>query len=145
VTEPERRVERHGGTADGALRTTASVEGEDAQRLERLAGVSAKKPGELVADLSRDAGRSAATRKGARGVAVVALLLSLAEATADTPSTSATAASLGPAARSTAVSRSPSAARFAIRVAVDGNGLVTVVDLWSRDARPDPAPKETLI
>jgi hypothetical protein len=37
-----------------------SIEGEDAQRLERLADASGKKPGEIVADLLRNADRSAA-------------------------------------------------------------------------------------
>jgi hypothetical protein len=37
-----------------------SVEGDDAKRLERLAGASGRKPGEVVADLLRNADRSAA-------------------------------------------------------------------------------------
>ena len=55
-----RDVESHPGDPTAVLRIMVSVEGEDAKRLERLADASGKKPGELVADLLRDADRSAA-------------------------------------------------------------------------------------
>jgi hypothetical protein len=53
-------VELHDGNPTAELRILVSVEGEDAKRLERLAGTSGKKPGEVVADLLRNADRSAA-------------------------------------------------------------------------------------
>jgi hypothetical protein len=60
LTIDPRYIESHDANPTAGLRIMVSVEGEDAERLERLAGVSGKKPGELVADLLRSADRSAA-------------------------------------------------------------------------------------
>ena len=60
ATIDSRYVELHGGDPTALLRAKGSVEGEDARRLERLAGARGKTPGEVVADLLRDADRSAA-------------------------------------------------------------------------------------
>lgn len=53
-------IEAHEGHAEGKLRILISVEGDDADRLERMAEARGKKPGDLVADLLREAERSAA-------------------------------------------------------------------------------------
>ena len=53
-------VDRHAGSPDGGLRILLSVDGEDAQRLERLAEARGQKPSEVVAALLRDADRPAA-------------------------------------------------------------------------------------
>jgi hypothetical protein len=53
-------VETHAGNPDATLRILVSVEGEDAERLERIAEARGKKPGEVVAELLREADRSAA-------------------------------------------------------------------------------------
>jgi hypothetical protein len=55
-----RYVESHAGNPDAKLRMLISVEGEDALRLERIAQARGKKPGDVVAELLRDADRSAA-------------------------------------------------------------------------------------
>jgi hypothetical protein len=55
-----RYVETHPGSPDAKLRILISVEGEDLARLERIAQARGKKPGDVVADLLRDADRSAA-------------------------------------------------------------------------------------
>jgi hypothetical protein len=55
-----RYVERRGGDADGKLMILVSVEGEDAERLQRLSEQRGKSSADLVADLLRDADRSAA-------------------------------------------------------------------------------------
>ncbi len=53
-------VEVHDGCADARLRILVSLEGEDASRLARIAEARGKKTGDVVADLLRDADRSAA-------------------------------------------------------------------------------------
>lgn len=53
-------VEVHEGDPDARLRILVSVEGEDAQRLQRIAQGRGTTPHELVADLLRDADRPAA-------------------------------------------------------------------------------------
>jgi len=53
-------VERHAGDAGAKLRILLSVDGEDAQRLERLAQARHQKPSDVVAELLRDADRPAA-------------------------------------------------------------------------------------
>jgi hypothetical protein len=53
-------VERHVGNPDAKVRPLLSVEGEDAERLERLAEARGQKPGDVVAEFLRDADRSAA-------------------------------------------------------------------------------------
>lgn len=55
-----RRVQQHEGDPDARLTILISVEGEDARRLERLAGERDATPGDVVATLLRDADRSAA-------------------------------------------------------------------------------------
>jgi hypothetical protein len=55
-----RYVELHDGSPTAGIRIMVSIEGEDAERLERLAGASGKKAAEIVADLLRDADRSPA-------------------------------------------------------------------------------------
>ena len=53
-----RYVEAHEGDPDARLRILVSVEGDDAERLERIAGARGQKPGDVVAELLRDADRS---------------------------------------------------------------------------------------
>ena len=60
ATIDPRFVEVHEGNPDARLRIFVSVEGEDAKRLERIAEARGKKPGEVVAELLREADRSAA-------------------------------------------------------------------------------------
>jgi hypothetical protein len=55
-----RYVESHPGDAGARLRMLISVEGEDALRLERIARARGKTPGDVVAELLRDADRPAA-------------------------------------------------------------------------------------
>jgi len=55
-----RSVAHHDGNPDAKLRILVSVEGEDAERLERIAAARGKKPGDVVAELLRDADQSAA-------------------------------------------------------------------------------------
>lgn len=55
-----RYVESHAGNPDAKLRLLISVEGEDVVRLERIAHARGKSPGDVVAELLRDADRSAA-------------------------------------------------------------------------------------
>jgi hypothetical protein len=60
ATIDPRYIEAHKGSADAKLRILVSVEGEDAKRLERIAEARGQKPGDVVAELLRDADRSAA-------------------------------------------------------------------------------------
>ncbi len=53
-------VEHHSGDPEATLRILVSIEGDDARRLERIAEARGKKPADIVADLLRDADRSAA-------------------------------------------------------------------------------------
>lgn len=55
-----RHVERHEGDANATLRILLSVEGDDARRLERIAEARGMTAGDVVAELLRDADRSAA-------------------------------------------------------------------------------------
>jgi hypothetical protein len=55
-----RFVEVHAGNPHAKLRMLISVEGEDVARLERIAQARGKTPGDVVAELVRDADRSAA-------------------------------------------------------------------------------------
>jgi nucleotide-binding universal stress UspA family protein len=50
-------AERHAGNPDARLRVLVSVDGADAARLARIAEARAKTPGEVVAELLRDAER----------------------------------------------------------------------------------------
>ena len=56
----ESAFEYHEGHPDAKLRMLISVEGEDLARLERIAQARGKNPGDVVAELLRDADRSAA-------------------------------------------------------------------------------------
>jgi len=60
ATIDPRYVERHEGDPDAKIRILLSVEGEDAQRLERLAAARGQKPSDVVAELLREADRPAA-------------------------------------------------------------------------------------
>jgi macrodomain Ter protein organizer (MatP/YcbG family) len=60
ATIDPRFVETHAGNPDATLRILVSVEGEDAERLERIAEDRGKTLSEVVAQLLRDADRSAA-------------------------------------------------------------------------------------
>jgi hypothetical protein len=53
-------VEYHDGNPDATLRILVSVDGEDALRLERIAGELGKTPHDVVSDLLRSADRPAA-------------------------------------------------------------------------------------
>jgi hypothetical protein len=53
-------VERHEGNPDAKLIVLVGVQGEDAKRLQRLAGNRGKNAADLLAELLRDADRSAA-------------------------------------------------------------------------------------
>jgi hypothetical protein len=53
-------VERHDGDPTATLRILVSVDGEDAQRLERIAEARGMSAHDVVADLLRDADRPAA-------------------------------------------------------------------------------------
>lgn len=57
-------VEYHDGDPTATLRILVSVDGEDALRLERIAGQLGKTPHDVVSDLLRDADRSAASAAG---------------------------------------------------------------------------------
>jgi hypothetical protein len=56
----ETAFEYHDGDPSARLRVLVSVEGEDATRLERIAEARGKTPGEVIAELLRDADRSTA-------------------------------------------------------------------------------------
>jgi hypothetical protein len=56
----ESAFEYHEGHPGAKLRMLISVEGEDLARLERIAQARGKKPGDVMAELLRDADRSAA-------------------------------------------------------------------------------------
>jgi hypothetical protein len=60
ATIEARYVELRDGSSGGRLRIVLSFEGEDAARLERTAAARGQTPGQVVADLLRDADRSAA-------------------------------------------------------------------------------------
>jgi hypothetical protein len=53
-------VERHEGDQNARVRILVSVEGDDVQRLESIAQDRGKTPHDVVAELLRDADRSAA-------------------------------------------------------------------------------------
>ena len=55
-----RYVELHDGDPEAKLMILVSVEGEDAERLQRLSQLHGKKPADLVAELLRNADRSVA-------------------------------------------------------------------------------------
>ncbi len=60
ATIDPRYIEAHKGSPAAKLSILVSVEGEDAKRLERIADARGIKPGDVVAELLRDADHSAA-------------------------------------------------------------------------------------
>jgi hypothetical protein len=60
ATIDPRLVEVHRGTPTAKLRIVLTIEGEDADRLERLSAARGEKPAVIVAGLLRDADRPAA-------------------------------------------------------------------------------------
>jgi hypothetical protein len=50
----------HDGDPDATLRILVSVEGDDANRLQRIADAQGKNPGDVIAELIRAADRPAA-------------------------------------------------------------------------------------
>jgi hypothetical protein len=60
ATIDARDVEHHEGHPDARARILLSVEGEDAERLSRVAEARGTSPADLIAELLRDADRPAA-------------------------------------------------------------------------------------
>jgi hypothetical protein len=60
ATLPESAFEYHEGDPSARFRIVVSVEGEDASRLARIAEARGQRPGEVVAELLRDADRHVA-------------------------------------------------------------------------------------
>ena len=60
ATIDRRFVDAHRGNPDAKVRVVVSIEGEDAQRLQRVSAARGETPSELIADLLRDADTSAA-------------------------------------------------------------------------------------
>ena len=60
ATIDPRFVELHRGRPTAKLRIVLTIEGEDAERLERLSAARGEKPGVVVSGLLRDADRPAA-------------------------------------------------------------------------------------
>jgi hypothetical protein len=55
-----RFVDAHRGDPNAKVRVVVSIEGEDAKRLQRVSAARGETPGELIAELLREADRSAA-------------------------------------------------------------------------------------
>lgn len=55
-----RFVEAHRGNPQAKVRILISIEGEDAERLQRISAVRGEKPTDVIAELLRDADRPAA-------------------------------------------------------------------------------------
>lgn len=60
ATIDPRFVDAHRGDPDAKLRVVLSIEGEDAKRLQRVSAARGETPGELIAELLREADRPAA-------------------------------------------------------------------------------------
>jgi hypothetical protein len=60
ATIDARSVEVHRGDPSAKVRIVMSIEGEDAQRLQRLSAARGEKPTELIAELLRNAEKPAA-------------------------------------------------------------------------------------
>jgi hypothetical protein len=60
ATIDPRFVDAHKGDPDAKVRVVLSIEGEDAKRLQRVSAARGETPGELIAELLREADRSAA-------------------------------------------------------------------------------------
>lgn len=55
-----RFVEAHRGNPQAKVRIVISIEGEDAERLQRISAARGEKPTDVIAELLRDADRPAA-------------------------------------------------------------------------------------
>jgi hypothetical protein len=55
-----RFVDAHKGNPNAKVRVVLSIEGEDAERLQRVSAARGETPGELIAELLREADRPAA-------------------------------------------------------------------------------------
>jgi hypothetical protein len=60
ATIDPRFIDAHRGDPDAKVRVVLSIEGEDAERLERISAARGQTPGELIAELLREADRPAA-------------------------------------------------------------------------------------
>jgi len=60
ATIDPRFVDAHHRNPDGKLRVVLSIEGEDAKRLQRISAARGETPGQLIAELLREADGSAA-------------------------------------------------------------------------------------
>jgi hypothetical protein len=60
ATIDPRFVQAHHGNKDAVLRIVLSVEGEDAERLQRIAAARGEKQGDVIAELLRGADPTAA-------------------------------------------------------------------------------------
>jgi hypothetical protein len=60
ATIDPRFVDAHKGDPDAKVRVVVSIEGDDAERLQRISAARGETPGELIAELLREADRSAA-------------------------------------------------------------------------------------
>jgi hypothetical protein len=60
ATIDSRFVRAHQGNRDAKLRMVVSIEGEDAERLQRISTDRGEKPGVVIAELLRKADRSVA-------------------------------------------------------------------------------------
>jgi hypothetical protein len=60
ATIDPRFISAHRGDPDAKVRVVLSIEGEDAKRLQRVSAARGESPGELIAELLREADRPAA-------------------------------------------------------------------------------------
>jgi hypothetical protein len=60
ATIDSRFLEAHQGDPNAKARIVLSIEGEDAERLQRISAARGEKPTEVIAELLRDADRPAA-------------------------------------------------------------------------------------
>ncbi len=60
ATIDPRFVEAHRGNPQAKVRIVISIEGEDAERLQRISAARGEKPTDVIAELLRDADRPAA-------------------------------------------------------------------------------------
>jgi hypothetical protein len=59
-TVDPRFIDAHRGDPNAKVRVVLSIEGEDAKRLQRISAARGETPGELIAELLREADRSPA-------------------------------------------------------------------------------------
>jgi hypothetical protein len=60
ATIDPRFIDAHRGDRDAKVRVVLSIEGKDAERLQRVSAARGETPGELIAELLREADRPAA-------------------------------------------------------------------------------------